>query len=403
MDARLLSAELSLRPDLAAAPRAVAQTQAAARSDGLDLARALAILLVCIAHFGGLFAADTSPIFAALIYAGNAGVELFFSLSGFLIGRILIRLARDGLTAGSIGNFWARRWLRTLPLYYVTLVVVCWWLGLWDLRSFLFVQNFGFQSRPQPMIVSWSLVMEEYFYLSFPLLMLALSRLQPRRFNGLRCAAGVAVGLAVTCMLTRIGLNVAGLGGADGSFHLNPLLRLDCAAYGVLAACLWDTRRAMRLLSVPAMPALIVVAVLLFLLLDGTLYVRALGDAGFVRFIHYDTWKLLYVPSRDALMNAAFAVFVLALAEIRLGRALRFPARWLSRLSYSIYLVHVPVLFFLVPAVMPSATLAGRVTAAILATLALSFATYSLIETPFLALRDHIFPPRAKRPAAALV
>jgi peptidoglycan/LPS O-acetylase OafA/YrhL len=398
MLSRATSVELASSSELSGAPVRVAQPRLASRSDGLDLARALAILLVCLAHFGSLLIPETSASFAALVYVGNAGVELFFSLSGFLIGRILIRLAQEGLDSGSICHFWARRWLRTLPLYYAVLIAVCWGIGLWDLRSFLFLQNFGFQSRPQPLIVSWSLVLEEYFYFSFPLLMLALARSSPQRLGAPRCALLVAGALAAGCALMRIGLSLLGYGGTDPSFHLNPLLRLDCAAYGVIAACVWEARSA-PIRSVLALrwvrPALIL-AVLSFVLLDATLYIGVLRSTLFVQWIHYHEWNLFYVPSRDALLNAAFAAFVLAVAEMRLGFATGFVARWLSWLSYSIYLIHVPILFFLIPRTMPSVSPGLHLALGVVLTLAGSFLTWLLIETPFLSVRDRCIPANAR-------
>lgn len=76
------------------------------RNFGLDILRATAILLVVFAHY---FA--STPLEAG----GLPGVEIFFVLSGFLIGNILIRsFQNQGPTAGTLRVFWLKRWFRTL-------------------------------------------------------------------------------------------------------------------------------------------------------------------------------------------------------------------------------------------------------------------------------------------------
>ncbi len=84
----------------------------------------------------------------ATLYLGGAGVELFFSLSGFLIGRLLIDLAEGGLRPARIGRFLGRRWLRTLPLYYAVLGFSVWLFARADWRSFFFLQNFYPKAPP---------------------------------------------------------------------------------------------------------------------------------------------------------------------------------------------------------------------------------------------------------------
>src|ERR1019366_8272644 len=76
------------------------------RSAGLDIARAMAITAVLLAHnIGGLLSPEVMPLFT---WIGDAGVELFFSLSGFLIGGLLIDLAISGITLRAIGSFYVR-------------------------------------------------------------------------------------------------------------------------------------------------------------------------------------------------------------------------------------------------------------------------------------------------------
>src|ERR1700757_3678637 len=98
-------------------------SQGANRNFGLDVCRAMAILLVMSGHM--LQHSSPHPLLAEFGMIGLFGVDLFFCLSGFLIGRILLTEAADWPQAHRPGlfGFWYRRWMRTLPLYFFYLAV----------------------------------------------------------------------------------------------------------------------------------------------------------------------------------------------------------------------------------------------------------------------------------------
>ncbi|MGE5382697.1 MAG: acyltransferase family protein [Omnitrophica WOR_2 bacterium] len=146
---------------------------------GLDLMRALAIIFVVIGHGSMLERADTNFPWIKLI----DGVELFFVLSGFLIGGILLKIFhKDSFGFQSLKSFWIRRWFRTLPNYYLILVVniIVVYFGFnhddihqFNWKFFFFLQNFsnfftGFFWE------SWSLSIEEWFYILFPIILLLI-------------------------------------------------------------------------------------------------------------------------------------------------------------------------------------------------------------------------------------
>ena len=112
---------------------------------GLDILRALAILFVVLDHSkytlqksNSLFINEISKIYSwYLRYFDFDGVSIFFVLSGFLIGSILIRsFEKEELSFKSLVNFWIKRWVRTLPAYLFVLSILV-------LLSYFFVDKFN--------------------------------------------------------------------------------------------------------------------------------------------------------------------------------------------------------------------------------------------------------------------
>lgn len=155
----------------------------------LDGLRALAILPVLATHFRG---GVVMPLLQPLIASGWMGVDLFFVLSGYLITGILV----DSVGAPRYyGKFIFRRTVRIFPLYYIALAfMIGLWLfhGLplleWDSPAWFLVYLgnipmalYNAVPRVEFMSVLWSLQVEEQFYLLFPFVVSALSRVQLRR------------------------------------------------------------------------------------------------------------------------------------------------------------------------------------------------------------------------------
>jgi peptidoglycan/LPS O-acetylase OafA/YrhL len=150
------------------------EKQNTTRIFGLDVIRALAILLVLFSHVYYLIDSSNPLVISLSGLSGFAGVELFFVLSGYLIGSILLRqYITDDFSLQSIFVFLKRRWFRTLPNYYLILFVnlgIAFLLGYpseYWYKYFYFFQNFktysiGFFSE------SWSLSVEEWTYILLP-------------------------------------------------------------------------------------------------------------------------------------------------------------------------------------------------------------------------------------------
>ena len=135
----------------------------------LDGLRGLAVLLVVREHLPrGLFGAAGEALRFA-VQPGYLGVDLFFVLSGFLITRILLA---DRARGRPLRHFLIRRFARIFPIYYLLILVM--WLaspGTYLAWCAGYLSNFYFavHRAPSPMEHTWSLAVEEHFYLVWPL------------------------------------------------------------------------------------------------------------------------------------------------------------------------------------------------------------------------------------------
>lgn len=365
------------------------------RNYGLDLCRAVAILLVLASHWLETLSGAPESIPTLYLLTGYVGVELFFSLSGFLIGGILIDLAEGGLSGGAISIFYLRRWLRTLPAYYAVLAILCWIYGRFDAPSFLFVQYFV-PGAANFLPVSWSLTMEEYFYLFFPLLILAFAHSRHKLPRGLTPVEAAALTLAILFPLLRLGAIIPRLPFPDLSFHGHPVMRLDCCAYGVLAACVQrrypeQLRRFFQGWSPAAAFGLASLVVLAWI---GLFLITA--DFPLFAFLKGNYWGPVYFALQGTLLDApaAMAVLYASYRPAPPNRLFDAPVRLISRLSYSLYLVNGSVQAFLL-AYTPLGHRMGLAALIVpLATLAAAGSIYLLVERPALALRDRFVRER---------
>jgi peptidoglycan/LPS O-acetylase OafA/YrhL len=199
------------------------------RVASLDLVRGLAALCVAVPHF--------------LIYRGSGGpileplsviaVEVFFVLSGFVLApQILLVLSLR--SAGSLRTFLVRRWMRTVPPYVVALLLVSAIAGaicsvdFW--RYFFYLQNLSGQYNERDYYsVAWSLSVEEWFYLTFPLFMLAASFGRARDTRHYVIAAIVFIAL-ITALRTIFGSSLDW----GAAVRRVVIFRVDSIAYGFL-------------------------------------------------------------------------------------------------------------------------------------------------------------------------
>ncbi|MBB4129677.1 acyltransferase [Xanthomonas sp. 3075] len=370
------------------------------RYPALDLLRGIAIVWVMLFHsfvVGGL-----GPDWAWLSRYGWMGVDLFFVLSGFLIGtQVLSPLARGQRL--DFKDFYLRRAFRIVPAFLVVLIVYMAWPqfrespGLapwWKFVTFtlnLFV-DYG---RDAAFSHAWSLCVEEHFYLVFPLLAtLLLRRPSAARFVVL-CVAVVVAGIALRAgvWLHNTALESAGAGLQRNWFiediYYPTWNRLDGLLAGVVLAVLKVFRpdlwqRLQRHGNAFLLAGVAILALALWLFRERT---GLLGNAV--------GWPVL---------SLGLALLVLAgTASSGVLGGLRVPgAAWLAAISYSLYLTHKAVFhlthLWFGPALEGQGMRAFAVYG-VVAVLGGALLHYA-VERPFLQLRDTLVR-RGARPSAA--
>lgn len=346
----------------------------------LDVLRAVAVMLVLGHHAGAIPTDLPRPLTAIMTHwqcGGWAGVDLFFVLSGFLVSGLLFGEYRRRRSL-SVGRFLVRRGLKIYPPFYFFLIVQGAWMTFVlgeppPLRRViyeaLFVQNlFG-----GVFIHTWSLGVEEQFYLSLPLLLLILLRLGRGRENPFSSLAAIVIFIAVALPALRL-------------MQLFPrTLKMDALMFGVLLAYLhhyhagafasFVRRWRWVLLSV----GVLLVSPSLKLPYDNWL-IRTLGTTP------------LYVGFGAILM---FTMSCTAPAAGMADHAASLLAA-IGRYSYSIYLWHMTVryLFWREDWQLTDSAAGFMVVfpVYIVLSIVMGVAMSRLVEMPVLALRDRWFP-----------
>ena len=354
------------------------------RRIGLDYVRAAAILSVLVCHTLELFY-DVRPSISFPL--GVLGVEIFFVLSGYLIGGIFLKSvdANHGVISPRlIGSFWVRRWMRTVPNYLLFLVIF--YLVLpprhpTNLARYLtFTQNLAWKV-PSFFSLSWSLSIEEWFYLLFPVLVL-LGFLVRRQVKSSMLAAT----LLMTAVPLLLRLFLAMGHDWDEGVRKVVIFRLDSLMWGVLLAAIERYRPAyFRLLQRSGFVALGVAIFVVTCVWVARRYAAGTDDdfaatrSDALIFYGFNLATALIIPTASA-MKAAHRTFDGFFERTSL---------W----SYSMYLSHIPILLGIkglasrhhlhVPYI-------GLVVAFWIMTYVVSGSVYYGFELPIIGLRDRL-------------
>ena len=281
----------------------------------LDLIRALAIILVLYYHLtqmlaGNLFTDKT------LFYFGHHGVTIFFVLSGFLIGGIYYK--RPNIKPF---KFWLSRFIRTYPPYFIMLLVS--WLSVHLIRKesfdfgYLFlIQNF-YKEIPY-FLVSWSLAVEEQFYLIFALLILAVNQ------------KNIQLYFWCTCFLIPPVLRYFFYTeqGEFGFYKTASFLHIDSLATGVILAYFVHTKKLRLNISIWWTGLLFASIICIFYLIS--------------KYENNYTWSIGHTLANIAIGGWLISIYYAKTINIAKLRFVKLTAI----MAYSLYLVHPLVIHF---------------------------------------------------------
>jgi peptidoglycan/LPS O-acetylase OafA/YrhL len=357
------------------------------REHGLDLLRAAAILAVIAFHAADLSGASTAVhrVFAF----GWMGVDLFFVLSGFLIGRQVFKTRVDS-QPGFLAEFWTKRWLRTLPLYYVVLFTcavikpalfhVPFKGSIWHFATF--TQNYV---GPRDFVASWSLCVEEQFYLVLPIVVvLFASRVAFPAWGWLVPVAASAATRAVvwwTASARPVGVRF------EDQIHWPTHTHLDGLSIGLFLAA---TEVGWRAWSARAKWTAAAAGLLLWLSTCAT----------FGPYAGRNIWSAVFVYP---LISSAFALLVVGVHGIVLPRLIHRGVESIALWSYGGYLWHGLVVRLIDRSSAKLGSWSVQAACFVAATFALAGLTYHLVERPMLAARDRILDARSRIWARGLV
>lgn len=342
------------------------------RQANLDLIRALAIGMVLVHHIGQFL-----PLLSRQAHQytglGAHGVDLFFVLSGWLIGSLYWK-ERKQYGRVELMRFWARRWLRTIPPYLFVLPVA--FGGVYftrgqefNIKYLFFLQNY--EDVMPFFLVSWSLCVEEHFYLFMPLLVAFLM--------AIRAPMNLAFSvLLLASFLARFADPAAipgqPFGYAETASHLNFSGLLIGLWFSYLAT---HDGRSWILVQAISKRVVIPMALMFFLIPFGS------DEA---RYYLSDSFVAVFFGALLATLTAAKPI----------GIAKRKTIYFVSITSYSVYLTHGIVLYVCIKVTDVLGVYREAVFPVWLAAImVVGYLAYAIVERPSIMLRDKLFPRRS--------
>jgi len=347
---------------------------------GYDVIRASAIFLVMIGHSLGYLYSGTYSFFLSFL-SGFFGVELFFVLSGVLIGRLLLEVFSSNDILKNLKNFLLRRWLRTLPMYFVMLLV--YWLGnrnfdavqnadvpLW--KYFFFVQNF-FRVQPTFFGVSWSLSVEEWFYVLFPLVLWMIKKRQPSISLKSLFGIGIFTFLGYFLLMRFLAFPHYHFTFYEGVRKI-AFFRLDSIVFGIFMAFGFrfvnDKIRANKYLF-------LLIAIVLFIVNQYIIFNN--------NYTHLHYFNTFYYSVLGCALMFIFPFFRnLKISKSPLSNGITF----VSKISYSLYLIHWSVFKFLQLSYFSAIPNPAKFIIFFLISFTAAGFTYYCIEKPMMKFRE---------------
>jgi peptidoglycan/LPS O-acetylase OafA/YrhL len=272
------------------------------------------------------------------------GMDLFFVLSGFLIGSILLRSIE---TSGSqqVRRFYLRRAFRTFPSYYLILTLLYLQGPISPAQrrhipfELAYLSDYGYPRRENDLMMpwGWSLAVEEKFYLAVPLLFFLLRMLRSDRGR-----LSVLAGMWASALAVKLAIFYSGTGWTDDSLsdviYFRSHTRYDTLVAGVILAYVqsrWREPITRWLESRGARAALGAVVLGCLVLLNAP---KIFGEKNELIVLVF-LWGTV-----TSIMYFALAILIINRKADRIPRFLSAPIfRKLATLGYGVYLVHIPL------------------------------------------------------------
>lgn len=352
----------------------------------LDFLRGIAILLVLCWH---------THFFPVISPIGWIGVDLFFVLSGFLVSGLLFR---EYLAFGNIqpGRFLIRRGFKIYPLYYLSYIIYLIQLvrhrpfeWIYFLGDMFFVQNYVL-GWGYAMGASWSLAVEEHFYLVLVFVAWLLfnfkRKKQPCRKHPVNPAVVLYLVMAL-CLVCRIVVNLAFPNNIT-AHHTNTHLRMDSLLAGVLVSYWYHFKRDLLEKNMSAIKRATLPVCLLclsftpFIDYTNSFFVRTFGYC--LLYTCFSTLLIVFLFTKDinARLNRLFSKMVVTMIS-KIGVH-----------SYAIYIIHTAIIrrIWYTTSLNPYVGMFLFFAVSMLAGKLMS----DYIERYFLRLRDKYYPKRSQ-------
>lgn len=362
------------------------------RNFGLDIYRSIAILLVLICHGLSTFLFN-HDVYGIMYATGFLGVELFFVLSGYLIGKIIIRTIYQDVSWTSLLIFYFRRWCRTLPLYFLILIVLMMVEKKIMWEYIFFVQNYN-----EPTLsffpVSWSLSIEEWFYLLIPLAFVFLSK--SIKQDKLMSSFFIFSFSMIFVFIFLKFYFYYQLPTWDFHTRKQIYLRMDSLMVGVVVAGVKIYYK--ELYSKIAQNSIIFVGSLLGITYFGLYFINREVVEGTINsnfFARTFLFTIVSILSAIIMIQIECSRFILMLQKKTwLAKCIRT----LSLTSYSVYMVHIFVYNYFSKFLDESTEDGFRLLlwfSAVIVVYVISCTSFKIIEQPILRLRDKYFVSKA--------
>lgn len=347
------------------------------RNFGLDLLRFIAIFTVLVSH--------SITVLPERFYFVHKfifdGVLVFFVLSGFLIGRIIIKSFSEGITFKKVRYFWQRRWWRTLPAFYfaffllIILSLIFNKIIHWPtaFKTLFFSQNLVYHSGeffPE----AWSLSIEEWFYLILPITLFSMFYISKKFIKTTVLFSFVIIFLISFCFrfYFHLNSNVSTVVEWDQTFRSPVITRLDSLLFGVLGAWFYIFKK-----------DLFKNYQNLFFIIGASIFIinKIYGDY-FLSFNFYTNVLLLSIMPFSILLMLPKLYY---LNETKLPILNKIITEG-SLISYSMYLINLSIVshIFLVPL---SISIWLKFVLFWILTILISKLIYNYVEIPFIKMR----------------